>query len=146
MKYEIVNLKEKILVGLNDYTSNSDPKMGEIISGLWTNLYEGGVSQKIKNKSNEYSIGLYSDYTDEGYEVTVGHEVFENENLDLALKIIPAGKYAKFAIHGNMNTVVYEAWNEIWNMDLKRTFTGDFEEYLNSDCENADINIYIAIE
>ena len=146
MEYEIVNLEEKLLVGLSGYTSNSDPKMGEIISELWKNLYENGVSQKITNKYNEYSIGLYSDYTDEGYTVTVGHQVLKNENSDLSLKIIPAGKYAKFSIHGNMVTAVADAWNEIWNMDLKRTFTGDFEEYLNSDCENADINIYIAIE
>jgi len=35
---------------------------------------------------------------------------------------------------------------EIWKMDLKRSFTGDFEEYLNCDWENADIEIYIALK
>ncbi len=29
---------------------------------------------------------------------------------------------------------------EIWQTDLDRAFTGDFEEYLNSDWENADID------
>lgn len=29
---------------------------------------------------------------------------------------------------------------------MDRSFTGDFEEYLNSDWKNADINIYIALK
>ncbi len=41
---------------------------------------------------------------------------------------------------------VAEAWQTIWGMDLDRSFTGDFEEYLNSDWENADIDIYIALK
>jgi predicted transcriptional regulator YdeE len=45
-----------------------------------------------------------------------------------------------------MEKAVAEAWEEIWKMDLERSFTGDFEEYLNSDWENADIDIYIALK
>lgn len=146
MNYEIVNLAEKIVVGVSEKTSNNDPKMSEIIGGLWTKLYQGGVNAKIKNKVNEYAIGLYSDYEQDSYYVTAGNEVSKAENSDLAVKIIPAGKYAKFSIHGHMEKAVCEAWNKIWPMELDRTFTGDFEEYLNSDFENADINIYIALK
>ena len=45
-----------------------------------------------------------------------------------------------------MEKEVAEAWNEIWKMDLNRSFTGDFEEYLNNDFDNSDINIYIALK
>ncbi len=45
-----------------------------------------------------------------------------------------------------METAVAKAWDKIWKMDLDRSFTGDFEEYLNSDFENADIDIYIALK
>ncbi|CDM69944.1 Hypothetical protein CM240_2827 [Clostridium bornimense] len=31
-------------------------------------------------------------------------------------------------------------------MNLDKSFTGDFEEYLNSDFENSNINIYIALK
>lgn len=145
MKYEVVNLEEKIVVGVSAVTSNDSPDMGAVIGGLWEKLYQGGINDKIKNKVNQYAIGLYSDYSGEKYTVTAGNEVSANENEDLSVKIIPAGKYAKFQIHGNMVTAVADAWNEIWNMNLERSFTGDFEEYLNSDWENADINIYIAL-
>lgn len=146
MNYEIVNLKEKVIVGLSSATSNEDPQMGEKIGKLWIDLYQGGFNAKIRNKVNEYSIGLYSDYTENGYIVTVGNEVVKSENNELTTKIIPAGNYAKFSIHGHTVDAVAKAWGEIWSVDLDRSFTGDFEEYLNSDFENADINIYIALK
>lgn len=145
MNYEIVNLEQKTLVGVSAITSNNDPKMSETIGGLWEKLYQGGINEKIKNKINDYAIGLYSDYEGESYTVTAGNEVSMVGNEDLSVKSIPAGKYAKFSVHGNMEKAVSDAWVEIWKMDLKRSFTGDFEEYLNSDFENADINIYIAL-
>lgn len=145
MKYEIVNLEQKILVGVSAITGNADPKMGEVIGGLWGKLYQGGIGATIKNKVNEYAIGLYSDYSNDQYCITVGNEVLKSENKELAVKIIPAGRYAKFSVHGNMVTAVADAWGEIWKMDLDRSYQGDFEEYLNADCENADIDIYISL-
>ena len=146
MDYKVVQLEEKIIVGVSALTGNSDPDMGEIIRGLWKELYQGGVSAIIKNKSNQYAIGLYSDYTSNQYCVTAGNEVFNAENPDLTVKIIPAGKYAKFSVHGNMEKAVAKAWEEIWQMDLDRSFTEDFEEYLSDDRNNCDIDIYIAIK
>lgn len=146
MNYEIVKLEQKALVGVSAITSNADPKMGAVIGGLWERLYQGGINATIKNKINEYAIGLYSDYSNDQYCVTVGNEVSKVENDELAVKIIPAGKYARFSVHGHTGKVVAEAWGEIWKMDLNRSFTGDFEEYLNSDCDNANINIYIALK
>lgn len=146
MKYEIVELKEKIVVGVSAITSNDSADMGEVIAGLWEKLYKDGVNNSIKNKVNEYAIGLYSDYSDDKYTVTAGNEVSVAENEGLSVKIIPSGKYAKFSVHGNMVTAVADAWCKIWKLDLDRSFTGDFEEYLNSDWENADIDIYIALK
>ncbi len=146
MKYEIVNLTEKTIVGVSTKTSNTDPEMGAKIAGLWTQLYQTGINESIKNKVNTYAIGLYSDYDNGSYVVSAGNEVSKNENPELVAKTIPSGKYAKFSIHGHMEHAVAKAWGEIWCMDLDRSFTGDFEEYLNSDWENADIDIYIALK
>ncbi|MBP6492176.1 MAG: AraC family transcriptional regulator [Clostridia bacterium] len=146
MNYEIVNLDKKTIVGVSAVTSNEDPKMSEVIGGLWEKLYMGGVNAEIKNKINEYAIGLYSDYSNGKYCVTAGNEVSKAENDDLTVKTIPAGRYAKFSVHGHMEKAVAEAWGEIWTTELERSFTGDFEEYLNSDWENADIDIYVALK
>lgn len=146
MNYEVVNLEEKILVGVSAITSNDDPNMGKIIGGLWEKFYQGGINETIKNKVNEYAIGLYSDYEDNKYLVTVGNQVCKAENEGLTIKRIPAGKYAKFSIEGHMEKAVAEAWNKIWQMDLDRSYEADFEEYLNSDYNNGKIDIYISLK
>ena len=146
MNYEIVELEEKLVVGVSAQTSNDDPNMGAIIGGLWDELYQSGVNTNIKNKVNEYAIGLYSDYSENKYEVTAGNEVSKVDNSEYVVKVIPAGKYAKFSITGHMQRAVAEAWGEIWNMDLDRSYIADFEEYLNSDFENANIDIYVSLK
>ena len=143
MNYEIVELKEKTIVGFTARTSNEDPQMGAIIGGLWKQLYTPENTEKIENRVNAYAIGLYSDYNKEGYQVTVGFEVSDAESGNgSAVKTIPAGRYAKFSVHGDMIEAVANSWKEIWETPLDRTFTGDFEEYLSQE----DIDIYIAIK
>jgi predicted transcriptional regulator YdeE len=146
MEYKVVLLEEKVIVGLSAKTGNSDSNMGTIIGGLWNDFYRDGVYSIIKNKTNKYAIGLYSDYASYQYCVTVGNEVSKAENPDLTMKIIPSGKYAKFSVRGHMEKAVAKAWEEIWQMDLDRSFTGDFEEYRNDDINDCDIDIYIAIK
>lgn len=146
MDYQIVNLEEKTIVGISTTSSNSDPEMTQKIGKLWEDLYQGGMKEKIKNKVNKYAIGLYSDYNGDNYTVTAGNQVSKAENSEFTTKIIPAGKYAKFSVHGNMVDAVSQAWKDIWDIDLDRSYTGDFEEYLNDDWENADIDIYIALK
>ena len=143
MNYEIVELKEKTIVGFAARTSNEDPQMGAIIGDLWKQLYTPENTEKIQNRVNSYAIGLYSNYDKEGYQVTAGFEVSDAENGNgFAVKTIPAGRYAKFSVHGDMIEAVANSWKEIWETPLDRTFTGDFEEYLSPE----DIDIYIAIK
>ena len=143
MNYEIVELKEKTIVGFAARTSNEDPQMGAIIGDLWKQLYTPENTEKIQNRVNTYAIGLYSDYDKEGYQVTAGFEVSDAESGNgFAVKNIPAGRYAKFSVHGDMIEAVANSWEEIWETPLDRTFTGDFEEYLSQE----DIDIYIAIK
>ena len=143
MNYEIVELKEKTIVGFAARTSNEDPQMGAIIGDLWKQLYTPENTEKIQNRVNAYAIGLYSDYDKEGYQVTAGFEVSDAKSGNgFAVKTIPAGRYAKFSVHGDMIEAVANSWKEIWETPLDRTFTGDFEEYLSQE----DIDIYIAIK
>lgn len=160
MNYEIVQLEQKAVVGKSIETGNNDPKMGEAIGKLWQEFYTGEISYYgiINNKVNGNSIGLYSDYVDGKYTVTVGAEVSESVNAEFTTKIIIGGKYAKFSVYGNMVTSVAKAWCAIWATPLDRTFSGDFEEYLPCDkcnhkdscnmkiCNDCDINIYVAIK
>ena len=148
MNYEIVSLEAKTIVGLTARTGNNDPDCQKIIGGLWQSFMEKGVSESLKNKTNAYCVGLYSDYDFSGmkYDVTVGAEVSENGNPELSAKAIPAGKYAKFHVQGDVVKDVSRAWEEIWSMPLERTFSADFEEYISNENGVAEIDIYIALK
>ena len=89
MKYEIVELEPKTVVGISAVTSNNDPEMQKKIGDLWTRLYPGGEIAKIKNRANSFAIGLYSDYEGDNYCVTAGCEVTEADNDDMVIKPFP---------------------------------------------------------
>ena len=48
----------------------------------------------------------------------------------------------------NMEMVqaVAAAWQEIWKLDLPRTFQYDFEEYQNDSMDQAEIHIYVGLK
>lgn len=146
MEYEVVTLEEKRIVGFCQRTGNDKEDMGNVIGGLWQKWSQVNDVQGRKNKKY---IGLYTDYVGMEYDTTVGCEVEKSTLIPEGMteKIIPAGKYAKFVLHGDVVKTVQQAWEDIWKMNLERTFTGDFEEYQEGeDMENMEIYIYVAIK
>lgn len=121
----------------------------------WNKTNEG-----IPRKINQKSLGIYTEYDgDEGadYTIIAACEVEPDIMSDSFIKQcdklaenikmikIPAGKYAKFVVKGNMKQAVTAVWQEIWSTELPRSFVCDFEEYQNEDMEQAEIHIYIGL-
>lgn len=150
MKYEFVTLDEKIAAGVSARTSNTSPDMGEVIGGLWKKLFNEGIYASIPGKVNKKSLGIYTDYTgskQEDYTVFAACETEkEPETGDYAVCRIPAGRYAKFIVHGDMVQAVAAAWEEIGQMNLPRTFVCDFEEYQDDRMDDAEIHLYIGVK
>lgn len=156
MKFEIVELEEKVVEGICMKTTNQDGKAMQDIGETWQRFFAEGAYSNIENRVNNKTIGLYTDYEGDYTKpynfiaCTEVSKVPENreQEKNKVIKIIPKGKYAKFVVIGEMSKAVGEAWTQIWQMDLKRKYTCDFEEYQNNtqDMENAEIHIYIAIE
>ncbi len=149
MEYEIVTLKEKIVVGLSARTNNAAPDMGAVIGGLWNRFYNEGVYASIAGGTDQKAMGIYTDYAGDeknDYTAVVGCETTEVPDGDrYAVCRIPAGRYAKFIVHGDMVKAVAAAWQEIWQMNLPRAFRCDFEEYQDGNMENAEIHIYVGL-
>lgn len=154
MNYKIAELQEKTVAGISARTSNSSPEMSAVIGSLWEKFY-GGVYRQIPHKANEFALGIYTEYeNDEKSEYTVmtACEVSSaDENNMLETRKIPAGKYAEFVIEGDMNTPeqlaeIGRLWQEIWKMNLNRSYVADFEEYRSADPNKADIHIFIGLK
>lgn len=146
MKYEIVRLEEKIAVGVSARTNNMSPDMGAVIGGLWNRFYNEGIYASIPGKA----LGIYTDYAGDwkaDYTVFAACETTaEPQGNQYSICRIPAGRYAKFVVHGDMVQAVAAAWQEIWQMDLPRTFQCDFEEYQDDCMDNAEIHIYVGLK
>lgn len=152
MEFEIVELEEKILEGVSIKTTNENGQSINDIATAWQNFFKSGEYEKIENKLNEKTVGLYTDYEGDytkPYKFIVGCYVSQKSQdiQNRTIKIIPKGKYAKFVIHGDVQKSVGEAWSKIWSMNLDRKYTCDFEEYQNNsvDMQNQEIHIYIAL-
>lgn len=153
MNYEIVTLSEKIVVGISARTNNLSPDMSAAIGGLWNRFYNEDIYASIPGKVNDKALGIYTDF--EGneksdYTAMVACETSaEPEGEEFAeydIRRIPAGRYARFVVHGDMVQAVASAWKEIWQMNLPRTFQCDFEEYQDDNMEHAEIHIYVGLQ
>lgn len=151
MQYEIVELEEKMVAGLKIRTSNSDPAMSSSIGAIWQRFFGEGIYQSIPSKKNDKSIGLYMNYENDvkgAYDVMVCCEIQNSSSLPerVQSETIPAGKYAKFIIQGQVQKAVAEFWMKLWSMELDRKYSCDFEEYQSgSDMDHAEIHIYISL-
>lgn len=150
MDYEIVELKEKILSALEPVRlSNLDTEISKKIELVWHNFSK--KCNEVENKITHKPICTYSNYesNEKGeYDISIGYEIESNPPLKegWVRKTIPAGKYAKFIVKGNMVKEVSNFWRIIWKMDLPRKFECDFEECQNMDMLNAEVHIYISIK
>ena len=157
MKYEIVEIKEKTLVGLKARIKEEKTAY-DTIWNLWKDLYSEKGAKNIKDRIDNNTIGVYYNYSNENgfeYDCLTGCEVKNkiDEIPENMIKIqIPEGKYAKFIVIGNPEKAVGEFWYKFWEEFGKeqsdmRKYTYDFEEYIaGNDYENTEIHIYISIK
>lgn len=153
MEYEIVELKEKTVAGLAARTNNFSSDMSTVIGSLWTRFYMDGIYGSIENKVNDKALGIYTDYAGDekgDYTILVAAETADEVqtkagDTGMTVRKIPGGIYAKFIVKGDLHKTVSEFWQELWRLDLPRSFVSDFEEYQNNDTEHAEIHMYIGL-
>ena len=157
MKYEIVEISKKTLVGLKARIKEEKTAQ-DTIWNLWKDLYSEKGVKNVKDRKNGNLMGVYYNYSNENgfeYDCLTGCEVKDTIDKipeDMTSLEIPEGKYAKFVIFGNPVKAVGEFWYKFWEEFGKeksdiRNYTYDFEEYIaGNDYENTEIYIYISIK
>lgn len=142
------------VVGIKVRTSNEDGKAANDIPALWGRFFAENILDKIPNKVNGEILSIYtnyeSDYT-KPYDTLLCCKVssFDGVPEELETATFNGATYATFQAKGNLDEgVVYNEWSKIWNTDLKRKYTADFEVYgaKAMDRANAKVDIFVAIE
>ena len=150
MNHTIENQKEKFFIGLELRTNNK-----ECLSAMPAHkdrFFEENISSKIPNKVNGDILALYTDYEGDHtkpYSWILGCEVSSLDKIPKGLvgKVIPESNYAVFTTQGKFPQGLIAAWQAIWQSNLHRSYTSDFEIY-HSDFDpqiNPQIKVYISV-
>jgi len=113
-----------------------------------------GVLEKIPNKLDNTIYCIYTEYEKDHtkpYTTILGCKVSTLNTIPNGMvgKTFEGGNYAKRIAKGNiLQGMVFNEWTKIWNSDLDRTFTADFEVYGEKaqNPENAEVDIFVAVK
>lgn len=142
------------IVGLATRTSNDRGKADKDIPQLWEKFMAENALNRIPNKVDETLYAIYTDYEGdhtEPYTIVIGCNVAHLDNIpeDMTVKMIPESNYTKFTAKGDLTKdAVINTWMDIWNTNLKRTYTTDIEIYGEKALNPTDgeAEILIAVE
>ena len=152
MNYEIVEIPAKTMTGISIRTTNGNMQAADDIGKLWEEFWNKNIFSFAENKKSNKMYGVYTNYDGDytkPYDFYACCEIEDSKsnNDEFSVVSVPESKYAKFSIRGNYDESAEKLWNEIWNTELDRKYTYDFEVYHNdgNDPENQLLEIYIAV-
>lgn len=142
------------VIGIQVRTTNENGQAAQDIPSLWTRFMTERTIEQIPRKIDDTVYCIYTDYEKDHtkpYTAMLGCKVEDLNNIPNGMtgKIIGNGEFARFVAKGNiMQGAVFQAWTKIWNTDLNRSYTADFEVYneKSQDPQNAEVDIFIAVK
>ena len=140
--YEIIHHSEKKIVGIHKKLKLQTPSMS-----LWGSYYASAIHQII-DQYNTKAYGVYYDFDHKACSYMVGCEakIQGNQNDELHIFTIPAGRYAKFCLKGEVHHVVPEFWKTLDTFPIQRSYLCDFEVFPSKETKDVMIEIYISIQ
>ena len=141
------------IVGISVRTTNENQQAAKDIPALWKRFMSENIAERIPNKFSNEVYAVYTDYESDHtkpYTTIIGCRVNEIGSIPegLVSKKIEAPKYKKYVAKGDLaNNIVYNKWVEIWNEDIDRAYTSDYEVYgaKAADPTNAEVEIIIGV-
>ncbi|MBS9523247.1 effector binding domain-containing protein [Litoribacter ruber] len=155
LKLKIVNIKSFPVIGLATkcVSHDVDSDFFENCDEIWKKFVTGGYSEAIPNKVNDNIIAAYFNFEGDStkpFEFLVGCQVTHVDEIPEGMQTFEMdhGPYLKVRSHEKIPECHSAAWKEIWESDIDRKYSTDFEVYSSEiqDWRNAEMDIYIGIE
>lgn len=142
------------VIGISVRTTNENGQAGKDIPVLWEKMISEDILNSIPNKIDNTIYSIYTDYEKDHtkpYTTVLGCKVESLDNIPegMAGYSFDGGDYLKFTTKGDLSKdLVINEWIKIWNMNLERTFTADFEVYGKKaqNPSDAEVDIFIAVK
>ena len=139
-------------IALPGKTTNADGQSAIDIGGLWQRFEAEQIPTKIPGERKNEVYAVYHDYEGDhlqpfayfiGCVVEAGTEVPEGM---VGMKI-PQGSYHRSLAKGKMPDCIGQAWQEIWQSDIPRSFQVDYEVYgpKSYDWNHAEVEIFLSV-
>ncbi|MFT3681561.1 MAG: effector binding domain-containing protein [Ferruginibacter sp.] len=142
------------VIGIAVRTTNENGLSAQDIPALWNKFMSEGIAAKIPGKIDNTLYCIYTEYEEDHtkpYTTILGCKVESLDSIPGGMigKTIEVADYKKYTATGNiLEGLVFNEWLKIWNSDLNRAFTADFEVYderaLNP--KNAAVDIFVAVK
>jgi predicted transcriptional regulator YdeE len=150
---ETLKIEPFKVIGISVRTTNENGQAAQDIGHLWARFITEGIIDKIPGKVEHNVYSIYTNYEKDftrPYDVILGCRVSSVEVVPQGMVALDVGggQYTKFLSKGDLSKgAVYNTWLEIWNSDLKRAYSADFEVYgeKSQDPSDAEVDIFIAV-
>ncbi|SEW37859.1 Predicted transcriptional regulator YdeE, contains AraC-type DNA-binding domain [Chitinophaga sp. YR573] len=143
-------LKSFNIIGIAVRTTNENGQAGIDIPVLWDKFISEGIADKIPGKVDNTVYSVYTEYEGDftkPYTTVLGCKVNTADTIPEGMKgiVIEKGTYIKRTTGVDK---VFEEWTKIWNSDIPRIYTTDFEAYGEKaqNPEEAAVEIFIAVK
>lgn len=151
---QTVKIEPFKVIGIAVRTTNENGKSAQDIGQLWGKFMSEGIAEKIPNKVDDNIFSIYTNYQGDHtqpYDTILGCKVSSLELIPEGMvgQSFDGGTYGKFISKGDLTKgVVFGTWTEIWNKNLNRIFTADFELYgaKAQNPTNAEVEVYVGLK
>lgn len=142
------------IIGIKVRTTNKNEQAAKDIPKLWHKFMSENILEKIPNKIDSEILAIYTNYEKDHtkpYDTILGCRVSNLNEIPNGMigQEFKKAHYTKFTAKGHLEQgIVYNTWTEIWNLDLNRAYSADFEVYgeKTKNPNNAEVEIFIAIK
>ena len=142
------------LIGIAIRTTNEGQKADKEIAELWQRFLGENILDKIPNKVDYTIYSLYTEYEGDHtkpYTAILGCKVFTLSEIpeEMTGKSFDGGTYIKTSARGDlMKGLIVNHWAKIWETDLDRAYTADFEAFGEKaqNPSDAEVDFFVAIK
>ncbi len=151
---EKVRIEPFKIIGIRIRTTNENHQANTEIAELWRYFLENNILENIPNKVDHTIYSLYTEYESDQtkpYTAILGCKVKDLAEVpnNMVGMSFDGGNYLKSTAKGDlMDGLIVKHWAKIWNLDLDRAYTADFEVFGEkaNNPSNVEVDFYIAIK